>query len=159
MKEGIQNGECSKEGSEEGKRGGKIRRRGCGGLYPVELQQDAGLALAVAEGGVRQAGAAAQEAPLELAGLLLHAAALLVVELPGGAQLVLLLLGVIVPWGAERGSGPGTGQGRQRQAERETGRKRDREKERQTETDREKERQRQTDREKERQIDRERETE
>ena len=68
--------------------------------HPVHLDQDAGLALSVAEGSVSQAGALPQQAALELAHLLLRHIVLFSV-LVHHAQLVLLLNRVVVFWKAK----------------------------------------------------------
>lgn len=65
--------------------------------YPVHFQQNAGLPLGVSVGGVGEAGAEAQEAPLEATGFLRRAlGVVLQKELSLRAFLVILLRGIVV---------------------------------------------------------------
>lgn len=73
--------------------------------YPVHFQQNAGLSLSVSEGGVGEAGAEAQEAPLEATGFLRHAlGVILQKELSLRAIPVILLHGIVVFWETEAGT-------------------------------------------------------
>lgn len=85
----------------DGGDGGDSNSSGNWATHPVHLDQDAGLALSVAEGVVSQAGALPEQAALELAHLLLHLPVLHGV-LVHHAQIVLLLQRVVVLWRGRR---------------------------------------------------------
>lgn len=76
-----------------------LKPAGESGRYPVHFQQHAGFPLRVSKVGVREAGAEAQEAPLEAASFLRHVIVVVLREILSlRAILVLLLLRVVVSW-------------------------------------------------------------
>lgn len=74
--------------------------------YPVHFQQNARFSLRISKGGVREAGAETQEAPLEATSFLCHAISVILQKIFSlRAFLVILLLCVIISWETEAGIG------------------------------------------------------
>lgn len=73
-----------------------------GACYPVHFQQNARFSLRISKGGVGEAGAETQEAPLEATSFLCHAISVILQKIFSlRAFLVILLLCIIISWETE----------------------------------------------------------